>query len=638
MRTIDGPLPTGWPGKVRGLGAALGAGLRVPPAWAWRCDDGTLDTSRLRAAVERALTHHEALIVRSAFAGEDDSDTSAAGLGLSVGPVSDIDAAMAALASVEASRRSPALRSYRGEDPDPADAIIIQAYVPPQRLLVAAVVEGLDYVEVHDHAAALAEGTSPRFAGPLERWSDPAQAGVAQALRTLRSNLALGKHGHDVELVVDARDAVHVVQLRPLVVDLVADGQVFIAAARAAEQGERLRGQLVLDAEHNPEVLSVAHGSLIDWIAAHHRGSGGPRTILGWLYTESLVRDLRGEAQAAALTPREALARLTHRFIPQARQRLESLDEALAHADTGAIAAALDAGLAAFGEMLHRYVTVLIPARAAAGRSRAIRIDAPLSTRSRTDFIDVLPAAWDIASPTLGELGTFSRPASPSTADDDIDDDEALGLLGEWDDHFFALGLAAVRRVFVRAAAALGLGPAEVFAFELEELRGALKVGAVCDKQREELAARVARRRTWNELRPPHRIDDGRALPSLGRGWLRGAAIGRSFHGVVAQRDNLEDLLARPPGADAVVVLPALAAQAALALEELRVRAVVCEYGGAMSHAALMSRELQLSALIGCRGCTTVRDGAGATLDTRTGALRLNRSGRADRSRPPGRT
>lgn len=626
MRTIDGPLPPSWPGKVRGLGVALGAGLRVPPAWALRCGEASSDAPELRTALERALAEHEALIIRSAFAGEDQSDASAAGLGLSVGPVRDIEAAMDALRAVDASRGSPALSAYRGEETNASDAIIVQAYVPPQQLLVAAVLaDELDYIEVHGHAAALAEGTSPTFAGPTERWPHPAQATVAQTLQTLRAKVELGPHGHDVELVVDDENAVHLVQLRPLVVDLVGDGQAFIAAARAAGQGEKLRGQLVLDAEHNPEVLSVAHGSLIDWIASHHRGAGGPRTILGWLYTESLVRDLRGDADAETLTPRAALARLTEQFIPQARQRLGALDRALSQADAARIAAAVDLGLAAFGEMLRRYVSVLIPARAAAGRSSAARVDAPLSTRGRTDFIDVLPAAWDIASPTLAELTTFSGSDAPSSPPRIDNDDEALGLLGEWDDHFFALGLAAPRRVYVRAATALGLGHDEVFALELEELRTALDNGAVSHEQRQGLAARLAQRQTWNALRPPHRIDDGRALPSLGRGWLRGAAIGRNFDGTIAQRKNLEELLARPPSEGAIVVLPALTAQAALALDELGVGAVVCEYGGAMSHAALMSRELQLSALIGCRGCTTVEDGARATLDTRTGALRLHR-------------
>nr|WP_276600301.1 MULTISPECIES: PEP-utilizing enzyme [unclassified Nannocystis] len=94
------------------------------------------------------------------------------------------------------------------------------------------------------------------------------------------------------------------------------------------------------------------------------------------------------------------------------------------------------------------------------------------------------------------------------------------------------------------------------------------------------------------------------------------------MRGAVAQRSDLADLLARPPAPDAVVVLPALTAQAAVALRALGVRAVCCEYGGALSHAALMARELGLSALIGCTGCSELPDGLEVELDTRVGRLR----------------
>ena len=57
-------------------------------------------------------------------------------------------------------------------------------------------------------------------------------------------------------------------------------------------------------------------------------------------------------------------------------------------------------------------------------------------------------------------------------------------------------------------------------------------------------------------------------------------------------------------------------------LHALGVRAVCCEHGGVLSHAAVMARELELSALIGCRGCTSLTERARVWLDTRGGALR----------------
>jgi phosphoenolpyruvate-protein kinase (PTS system EI component) len=71
------------------------------------------------------------------------------------------------------------------------------------------------------------------------------------------------------------------------------------------------------------------------------------------------------------------------------------------------------------------------------------------------------------------------------------------------------------------------------------------------------------------------------------------------------------------------VVLPALTAPAAVVLQRLGVRAVCCEHGGALSHASLMARELGLSALIGCVGCTALAEGTLVQLDTITGRLRV---------------
>src|SRR5690606_35061147 len=110
-------------------------------------------------------------------------------------------------------------------------------------------------------------------------------------------------------------------------------------------------------------------------------------------------------------------------------------------------------------------------------------------------------------------------------------------------------------------------------------------------------------------LRPPLVLEDGRPVATAALGRLHGLPIGPSVDGVITPRRDLADLLARPPAADAIVVLPALTAPAAVALHRAGVRAVCCEHGGALSHATLMARELALSALVGCRGCTDVPAG-----------------------------
>jgi phosphoenolpyruvate-protein kinase (PTS system EI component) len=98
--------------------------------------------------------------------------------------------------------------------------------------------------------------------------------------------------------------------------------------------------------------------------------------------------------------------------------------------------------------------------------------------------------------------------------------------------------------------------------------------------------------------------------------------IGPPTRGPIAQRHDLAHLRADPPPPGAVVAMTALTAPAAVVLHELGVKAICCEHGGALSHAALMCRELRLSALLGCRGCTTIPDGTPVLLDTHRGVLR----------------
>jgi phosphohistidine swiveling domain-containing protein len=230
---------------------------------------------------------------------------------------------------------------------------------------------------------------------------------------------------------------------------------------------------------------------------------------------------------------------------------------------------------------------------------------------------------WDIASPSLSEVGDLAGRADAGfPGEEEIPNDEARAatLLAQWDDHLFALGLAPLRRVYLRAASLLDLEDDEVFFLGLDELREALE--GKSPGLRATLAARGARQEELARLRPPPRIEAGRPLPAVG-GHLRGVPIGPSFEGRLAPRRDLAALLADPPDREDILVVPALTAQAAVALDHLGIRAVCCEFGGAMSHAALMARELGLSALVGCHGCTDLPAGHLARLDTVAGRLWL---------------
>ena len=618
----DGPVPA-WPAKARTLAEAAVAGLPVPrgvviPLHAEPDPAALSAMSRLVASGP--------VIARTALVGEDAPTTSAAGLGRSIGALTTLDELVDAVAELRKDRTDPFLEFYRGAV-HRDDAVVVQRQVARHRLVVGALLRsGVDYVEAHETGGdVLATGAAPAFAGRLQRWRDASAPQVARLVERVRAGFALGPHGLDVELVVDRNGDAWLVQVRPLTAALDADGEAFVHAVRDAGQDDRLVGDLTLDAEHNPAPLSPAHAWLMEWLARQRPRAGKPTTLAGWLYVRTLVRDLGAHDGRPALPAVAALQRLEHELIPAARARLERIDRALAVADAAGVEVQLDRALEAFLGMIDAYLDVLVPARAAAGRSSAVRPDAPLTTAGRRGFTDVLPAAWDIASPTLADLHSFDDRAPPGLVRDRVqepattDAAEATVLLGEWDDHLFALGLAPLRRAYLRASALLGLPHADAFLLTVPELQHVLlRPGSL---PRETLDARRQQQQAWADLRPPIAIEDGWPTPTLRHARLRGLPIGASVEGIVARREDLADLLARPPGADAIVVMPALTAQAALALQELRVRAVCCEHGGAMSHAALMARELQLSALIGCRGCTELPDGIHARLDTKLGRL-----------------
>jgi hypothetical protein len=617
----DGPVGA-WPAKARSLAQAAEAGLPVPRGIAIPLH------AEPEAAAMSAMSRLAAsgpIIARTALVGEDAPTASAAGLGRSIAGLAALPEIVDALAELRKDAHDPFLERYRGAT-EHADVVIVQQQIERHRLVVGALLpSGIDYVEVHAAGGdVLATGAAPAFAGRLQRWNDAGAPVVAQLVERVRAAFDLGAHGIDVEIVVDRSGVAWLVQLRPLTAALDAESDAFVRAVIDAGQADRLAGDLTLDAEHNPAPLSPAHAWLMHWLAQQRPRAGKPTTLAGWLYVRTLVRDLAARDHSAGASPIAALRELEETLIPAARARLDRIDRALADADAAGVEAQLDRALEAFLAMIDVYLDVLVPARAAAGRSQAARTDTPLSVVGRAAFVDVMPAAWDIASPSLGDLHRFEHAprledeASSGLGPANVDAAEVAVLLTEWDDNLFALGLAPLRRAYLRAGALLGLQD-DVFLLGVPELQDALMRPASLPA--ETLATRRDQQRRWASLHPPARLEDGWPTPTLRHARLRGLPIGASVEGIIARRDDLADLLARPPAADAIVVMPALTAQAALALHELRVRAVCCEWGGAMSHAALMARELQLSALIGCRGCTDLADGIRARLDTKLGRL-----------------
>ncbi len=581
--------------------------------------------------VRARLDSGERLIARSARASEDSETKSGAGLSMSVAGLTSLRELEGALAMIEIHGRTLA--------PEPLPTLILIQREIPRRALLVVVRGGPEdrfYVEVHGPEAGpepLAEGRSPDWSGGLSGWPDPSRAKVEQLAATVAASEA-GEFGVDLEIVVDRQGEPWLVQARPLTAPLHPGWPAFVEALdeEGLARAEDMRGHLTLDGEHNPAPLSPAHAWVMRRLATLRPGKAGDPVILaGWLYMRALPREL-GDTLSEPLEVHAALTWLRDEALPQARVALESFVEFLTRQP--AIRPALARAESLFLGMIDDYVGTLVPARRAALHRMATHAPGlpvftahsgtPVTLRERGAFLDVLPAVWDIASPNLGELFTSTRISAADERELPEDELTATRLLGEWDDHLFALGLAPLRRLWLYAGERLGIEPERVVLLRGDELirldedPDAFGPAPLLEALLTSRAHRWARQ---HEIDPPTRIVDGAPLPHPIGGLLRGLAVGEPFAGVVAQRRDLRDLLADPPHAGAVLCMPALTAQAAVALHELGIRAVCTEYGGALAHGVLMARELGLSALIGCRGCTRVPEGTAVYLDTRARKL-----------------
>lgn len=582
------------PPKAAVLSRLCAAGLPVPPGLVLA--PAELGDPAVRSRIAELL-RYGFVIVRAALASEDAAEAAGAGLGLSIADCSDLAAVDRAAARIADAAGDPWLVRYAGATP--SYHLLVQRQVARRWLVVLAVDRAGDCVELHDARDfdALAAGATPAFSGPL------ALAPYADRLAELLKNVSevmSEAPGLDLELVVDPDDRLWLVQARPLTRPLTPGWDEFRAALPAELD---LPGLWRLDAEHNPAPLSPAHAGVIDRLAAR----GAPLLVLaGWLYEQVTLDRPRRPAPDPAL----ALARLRDIELPAARRVLAEFDAELAA--RGPDASLLERAL------VHLEHTLAVHTAVRADLPAELPVDPadPLSLRERHAYLDVLPVAWDIASPTLAQM--FGKTCPKKHVSENMSSDPAAVavLARELDDHLFALGLAPLRRVYLAAGARLGLGD-DVFLLTPSELADGFAGGALPD-----LGARRALVARNSALQPPLTLFAGRPVPVPPRGRLRGLPFGPSVRGRIARRRDLADLLARPPGPEDIIVLPALTAQAAVALQALAVRAVCCEHGGALSHAALMVRELGLSALVGCTGCTGLPDGLPVELDTRTGRLR----------------
>jgi hypothetical protein len=622
-----------WP-KIARLHDLHRLGLPVPEGLVFEAgEDPRRQETQLDAWLEQG-----AIICRGAEHLEDTESTSGAGLGRTITGLRSIGGIERAVSEILESG---------------ADAVLVQKEVERRWLLVLAGAIDDDatptHMEAHGSGAGpspLASGLDPDYAGPLQTWPESARPEVEGVLARIRAHAEAiagsGEfaHGFDAEVVVDPDGLAWLVQLRPLVAELLPGWGRFCEALAARGQSVPREGTLTLDGEHNPAPLSPAHEWLMDWLARERPGSAGdPVVLAGWLYMRTLPRDLAArttptseavESPSETRDPRALAGILRDQHLPDARARLTSIRERLARANApGELVAILEEAQAGFLSMIDLYVGTLAPARRAYREVRTARPEDPLSLLDKQSYVDVLPVEWDLCSPSLSNplQGTARIEGAPAFArvGNEIPEDPgtAATLLGEWDDLLFALGLAPLRELWLAAAPYLALDEERVFLLRGDELRVWLEHGRPPTRVEFLLEERVGRWERARRLQPPARIHEGRPQVAAPRARFGGFAIGSSVAGPIAQRAHLGDLLSRPPAEGAIVCLPALTAHAAIALHQLGIAAVCTEFGGALAHGSLMARELGISALIGCIGCTQIPSGTRANLDTSSGRLRL---------------
>lgn len=645
-----------WP-KIARLHHLKLAGLAVPAGFV--VEPG-ISAVALEAARRRLCSAPEGvvakLIARQALAGEDGEDASYCGLGRSIADIDSPDLLLQIVRRLSLPPDDEALRTYTrqrsAKSPAPSPRILVQQQIE-RRWLVVAIVghDSHPYIETHDatRPEALAEGSNPNYRGPLGTWHDTARAQVAGAIAGCLSAFsdANDKVGYDLELIVDFADRAWVVQIRPLTAKSSLHAGQFFAQLRN-EEAEKPHehghasipeGTFILDAEHNPRPLSPAHAWLMHELGRlRPKRSGDPRVLAGWLYMRRLPRQLGSSTQTRAegQPPPSALAALEELrrvHLPQFRARLGHFERALQQIDRSGLACEIDAAMSIFIDMIDIYVTRIAPARNAHRRNfdQVTLSNAPLTLWERDRYLDVLPVEWDIASPYLSEIRTSasasasaSLPRAPLEAHDEA---TAAALLGELDDHLFALGMAPLRRLWLRAAGltALDLDETAIFLVDGDELR-AFSAGRHWlddDRQTQDLLrARKNRQEQRRALHPPPCLFDGRAVAAAPARIDRGVGVGTAVRGRVSHRADIRAMCTRPPNLDEIVVLPNLTAQSSVVLAEHEVAGVITAYGGAASHGALMARELGINAIIGWYGALELEEGVEVELDPVAGVVR----------------
>lgn len=504
-----------------------------------------------------------------------------------------------------------------------------------------------------------------------DKSSDPKQ--LAQHLDALQKAFGPAP-AMEFELVIDEAQKIWCVQAKALASHPRAAYQSFMQAASpdlqrhpaAFTKGSRWHW----DAEHNPESLSAAHRWLIKTLCPGKPEQPPSLLVLaGYLYQrQSTDKVNQTENEPPLLELQRALEDCWSQHLPAARKAWHDFQLGLRPGDLHDLPQKLQQALHSCQEQLDaldrwRRPWNTLHSKGKPARQEPIHPETtpqssppiPAGLVAKEEVLDVLPTRWDLAAPSLAQCPGLKAPAlapalapglhadraeNPTAtsatpgAETVIEDratqnfialpqnpQDALRWAQEWDDHWFALALAPLRSLWLWAGSELKLQGDAVFCLSGHELEAASRGQLSQPLMIRLIAQENARQQQWSKLQPPLCILSGQAMPATARGLDRGIAFGASCAGPICHRQDLEQLLKRPPAPDSILAMPALTAQAAVVLHHLGIRAVITEHGGFASHGSHMAQELGLSALVGCRGVTRIPEGTRVCLDTPRGRL-----------------
>lgn len=540
-----------------------------------------------------------------------------------------------------------------GQADDLAVAVIVQRYVPGQRLTIYTRPPGQPRAD----EVWLERGAALRKLPRSE--ADPA---VQLALRAERA-LGLEQGGADVELIEQPSGELMVVQARPI---------VHPALARKLPAPPLLVSALVADGRrwladfaHNPDPLSPAQAGLIERIEREAAGPYSLRLCAGYLYTAPRWRDDAPPAASPSPPPSPSpvtAADLQLRFSAVEQRAAAALGEPT----PDDLAATLETYLRFYRvwafEMSPLVSTArrtavalakaegpasLAPARAGSRRSA---VEAIVLACARGELgegellarLGDLSPAWDVAVPTLAETpewistalarararlaaapfaASSSPPSSPATALADFTD--LAFELAELDDVWFAHAQARVRRALLARGAALAIG-ADVFWLPLDDV---LVADVDPEHARSRASAARAAHRRASAWRMPATVG-GPADPSAassstsasaGSARWRGVGAGGIASGRVVHISTLWELPVLPMGA--IAVTPAVTPALAVAL--VGAAAIVSETGGLLDHGAAMARELGIPCVVGCTDAMSLPPHALVTVDGEAGTVTI---------------